>query len=136
MTKAFRIGGCNHSKCKWGELFMTKVIQSDPDFPGPDLPEPRFTGRVNFPQYGKMTVFDPDLPGKTLSLGHPDKSGSDCISILSCLFQHFDLIASWIVSAIFYIIYSTNQNNGSYLGLYTCFMMPHEEAPYHHEHPI
>eukprot|EP00116_Pleurobrachia_bachei_P005003 sb/3465265/ len=23
----------------------------------------------------------------------------------------------------------TNQNNGSYLGLYTCFMVPHEEAP-------
>eukprot|EP00116_Pleurobrachia_bachei_P003637 sb/3463899/ len=28
-----------------------------------------------------------------------------------------------------YLSRYTNQNNGSYLGLYTCFMMPHEEAP-------
>eukprot|EP00116_Pleurobrachia_bachei_P012738 sb/3473000/ len=40
------------------------LIQSDPDLPGPDLPEPRsFTGRVNFPKNRKFTVFDPDIPG-------------------------------------------------------------------------
>eukprot|EP00116_Pleurobrachia_bachei_P001854 sb/3462116/ len=32
-------------------------IQSDPDLPGPDLPEPRFTGRVNFPQNRKFTKY-------------------------------------------------------------------------------
>eukprot|EP00116_Pleurobrachia_bachei_P005366 sb/3465628/ len=36
---------------------------SDPDLPGPDLPEPRFTGRVNFPLNRKFPVFDPDIPG-------------------------------------------------------------------------
>eukprot|EP00116_Pleurobrachia_bachei_P013424 sb/3473686/ len=34
-------------------------IQSNPDLPGPDLPEPRFTGRMNFPRYRKITVFYP-----------------------------------------------------------------------------
>eukprot|EP00116_Pleurobrachia_bachei_P005364 sb/3465626/ len=36
-------------------------VQSDPDLPGPDLPEPRFTGRIIFPQTRKLTVFDPDI---------------------------------------------------------------------------
>eukprot|EP00116_Pleurobrachia_bachei_P018596 sb/3478858/ len=58
------------------------IVQSDPDLPGPDLPESRFTGRVNFPQNRKFTVFDPDLPGKTLSPEHPGKSGSDCIRLV------------------------------------------------------
>eukprot|EP00116_Pleurobrachia_bachei_P013588 sb/3473850/ len=39
------------------------VIQSDPDLPGPDLPEPRFTGRIKFPRYRKLTVFHHDIPG-------------------------------------------------------------------------
>eukprot|EP00116_Pleurobrachia_bachei_P009151 sb/3469413/ len=38
-------------------------IQSDPDLPGPDIPEPRFTGRINFPRYRKLTVFHPDISG-------------------------------------------------------------------------
>eukprot|EP00116_Pleurobrachia_bachei_P000749 sb/3461011/ len=29
--------------------------RSDPDLPGLDLPEPRFTGRIYFPRYGKIT---------------------------------------------------------------------------------
>ena len=46
----------------FGILWYT-LVQSDPDLTGPDLPEPRFTGRVNFPQNRKFTVFDPDIPG-------------------------------------------------------------------------
>eukprot|EP00116_Pleurobrachia_bachei_P005801 sb/3466063/ len=38
------------------------IVQSDPDLPGPDIPEPRFTGRINFPRYRKLTVFHPDIP--------------------------------------------------------------------------
>ena len=26
-------------------------VQSDPDLSGPDLPEPRFTGRISFPRF-------------------------------------------------------------------------------------
>eukprot|EP00116_Pleurobrachia_bachei_P016594 sb/3476856/ len=36
---------------------------SDPDLPGPDISEPRFTGRMNFPRYRKLTAFYPDIPG-------------------------------------------------------------------------
>ena len=34
-------------------------VQSDPDLPGPDLPEPRFTGRISFPRnfFGKFLKF-------------------------------------------------------------------------------
>eukprot|EP00116_Pleurobrachia_bachei_P017350 sb/3477612/ len=58
-------------------------LQSDPDLPGPDIPEPRLTGRINFPRYRKLTVFHPDIPGtpiyreKSFS-EDPAKSGSDC----------------------------------------------------------
>eukprot|EP00116_Pleurobrachia_bachei_P009502 sb/3469764/ len=83
------------------------ILQSDPDLPGTDLPEPRFTGRIIFPRNSKLTIFypdipgtpiyrakpfppsipvnrgptvsDPDLPGKTLSPEHPGKSVSDWI---------------------------------------------------------
>eukprot|EP00116_Pleurobrachia_bachei_P006936 sb/3467198/ len=30
---------------------------------GPDLPEPRFTGRKTFPRFRKLTVYHPDIPG-------------------------------------------------------------------------
>eukprot|EP00116_Pleurobrachia_bachei_P003999 sb/3464261/ len=43
--------------------YNINVIESDPDLPGPDLPEPRFTGRINFPRSSKLTDFDPDIPG-------------------------------------------------------------------------
>ena len=33
-----------------------------------------------FPRYMKLTVYHPDLPGKTISPEHSGKSGSDCIS--------------------------------------------------------
>eukprot|EP00116_Pleurobrachia_bachei_P017433 sb/3477695/ len=42
---------------------MSNRLRSDPDLPGPDLPEPRFTGRINFPRYRKITVFHLDIPG-------------------------------------------------------------------------
>eukprot|EP00116_Pleurobrachia_bachei_P016344 sb/3476606/ len=47
-----------------GEVGITLIsIQSDPDLPGPDLPEPRFNGRIIFPRYRKLTISDPDIPG-------------------------------------------------------------------------
>eukprot|EP00116_Pleurobrachia_bachei_P003066 sb/3463328/ len=46
-------------------------LDSDPDLPGLDLPEPRFTGRVNFPRYGKQTIFDPDIPGTPIYRAKP-----------------------------------------------------------------
>eukprot|EP00116_Pleurobrachia_bachei_P005568 sb/3465830/ len=51
----------SHSLSKFRQTAL--VVQSDPDLPGPDLPEPRFTGRVKFPQNRKFTVFHPDIPG-------------------------------------------------------------------------
>eukprot|EP00116_Pleurobrachia_bachei_P009673 sb/3469935/ len=46
--------------------FLNRVItlnniQSDPDLVPPDLVTPRFSDRINFPRYRKLTVFDPDL---------------------------------------------------------------------------
>eukprot|EP00116_Pleurobrachia_bachei_P011626 sb/3471888/ len=58
------------------------IRSSDPDLVPPDLVAPRFTGRINFPRYRKLTVFHPDIPGKTLSPEDPVKSGSDCIIII------------------------------------------------------
>eukprot|EP00116_Pleurobrachia_bachei_P009569 sb/3469831/ len=37
------------------------ILQSDPDLVTPDLVTPRFSDRINFPRYRKLTVFDPDL---------------------------------------------------------------------------
>eukprot|EP00116_Pleurobrachia_bachei_P016433 sb/3476695/ len=39
----------------------SKQVQSDPDLVPPDLVTPRFSDRINFPRYRKLTVFDPDL---------------------------------------------------------------------------
>eukprot|EP00116_Pleurobrachia_bachei_P005466 sb/3465728/ len=36
-------------------------LQWDPDLVTPDLVTPRFSDRINFPRYRKLTVFDPDL---------------------------------------------------------------------------
>eukprot|EP00116_Pleurobrachia_bachei_P008695 sb/3468957/ len=59
-------------------------IQSDPDLPGP-----RFTGRINFPRYRKLAIHislryigHPDLPDKTLSPEYPGISGSDCANFV------------------------------------------------------
>eukprot|EP00116_Pleurobrachia_bachei_P007759 sb/3468021/ len=37
------------------------LLQSDPYLVTPDLVTPRFSDRINFPRYRKLTVFDPDL---------------------------------------------------------------------------
>eukprot|EP00116_Pleurobrachia_bachei_P005265 sb/3465527/ len=57
------------------------LLQSDPYLVTPDLVTPRFSDRINFPRYRKLTVFDPDLVTKTLSPEDVTKSGSDCIRI-------------------------------------------------------
>eukprot|EP00116_Pleurobrachia_bachei_P016143 sb/3476405/ len=44
-------------------MSLSGPIQSDPDLPGRDIPEPRLTGRINFPRYRNLTVFHPDIPG-------------------------------------------------------------------------
>ena len=44
-----------------GSRFAGLVIQSDPDLVTPDLVTPRFSDRINFPRYRKLTLFDPDL---------------------------------------------------------------------------
>eukprot|EP00116_Pleurobrachia_bachei_P016848 sb/3477110/ len=44
-------------------LALKLLLQSDPDLPGLDIPEPRFTGRINFPRYRRLTVSHPDIPG-------------------------------------------------------------------------
>eukprot|EP00116_Pleurobrachia_bachei_P015912 sb/3476174/ len=51
------------SSCRLFMYHLYIVVTVDPDLPGPDIPEPRFTGTVNFPRYWKLTVFDPDIPG-------------------------------------------------------------------------
>eukprot|EP00116_Pleurobrachia_bachei_P013462 sb/3473724/ len=50
---------------------FTTMVQSDPDLPGPDLPEPRFTGSTKFSRYRKLTVFDPDIPGTPIYRAKP-----------------------------------------------------------------
>eukprot|EP00116_Pleurobrachia_bachei_P007004 sb/3467266/ len=47
------------------------LLESNPELPGPDLPEPRFTGRINFPRDRKLTVFDPDIPGTPIYRAKP-----------------------------------------------------------------
>ena len=43
----------------------------DPDLLGPDLPEPRFTGRIHFLRQMKLMKFDPDIRGRNLSPPSP-----------------------------------------------------------------
>eukprot|EP00116_Pleurobrachia_bachei_P018735 sb/3478997/ len=47
----------------WGNFITKWRIEgaSDPDLVPPDLVTPRFSDRINFPRYRKLTVFDPDL---------------------------------------------------------------------------
>eukprot|EP00116_Pleurobrachia_bachei_P002946 sb/3463208/ len=46
-------------------------IQSDPIYRAPDLPEPRFTGRVNFPQSRKFKLYHPGIPGTPIYRAKP-----------------------------------------------------------------
>eukprot|EP00116_Pleurobrachia_bachei_P017909 sb/3478171/ len=52
-------------KIKQRRRILTQVryteLQSDPDLVPPYLVTPRFSDRINFPRYRKVTVFDPDL---------------------------------------------------------------------------
>ena len=52
-------------------VFFDIYIQSDPDLPNPDLLEPRFTGRINFPQYRELVGFDPEIPGTPIYRAKP-----------------------------------------------------------------
>eukprot|EP00116_Pleurobrachia_bachei_P006023 sb/3466285/ len=54
------IGGrvnCSHNSATLKLL----LLQSGPDLVTPNLVTPRFSDRINFPRYRKLTVFDPDL---------------------------------------------------------------------------
>eukprot|EP00116_Pleurobrachia_bachei_P005712 sb/3465974/ len=50
---------------------LRKEVQSDPDLPGPDLPEPRFTGRKTFSRFKKLTAYHPDIPGTPIYRAKP-----------------------------------------------------------------
>eukprot|EP00116_Pleurobrachia_bachei_P016005 sb/3476267/ len=52
---------CISSPPPWCGGWVTYQVQSDPDLVTPDLVTPRFSDRINFPRYRKLTVFDPDL---------------------------------------------------------------------------
>eukprot|EP00116_Pleurobrachia_bachei_P007675 sb/3467937/ len=68
---------------RWYNLLIPELItrNEESNFIGNTV-GPRFSGRINFPRYTYriLTIFHPDLPGKTLSPEHPGKSGFDCIS--------------------------------------------------------
>eukprot|EP00116_Pleurobrachia_bachei_P008109 sb/3468371/ len=42
-------------------IMMMPLFTVGPRFSAPDLVTPRFSDRINFPRYRKVTVFDPDL---------------------------------------------------------------------------
>eukprot|EP00116_Pleurobrachia_bachei_P018490 sb/3478752/ len=78
------VGNC----CGNCHVLQTKIsiyVQSTPIYRAPIYRKPRFTGRVNFPRYRKLTVFHPDIPGtpiyqaKSFPPEDPGKSGSDCM---------------------------------------------------------
>eukprot|EP00116_Pleurobrachia_bachei_P012845 sb/3473107/ len=48
---------CTICPCTILQIF----VQSDPDLVTPDLVATRFSDRINFPRYRKLTLFDPDL---------------------------------------------------------------------------
>eukprot|EP00116_Pleurobrachia_bachei_P002139 sb/3462401/ len=48
-------------QCGTVQLNLDDQLQSDPDLVTPDLVTPRFSDRINFPRYRKLTVFYPDL---------------------------------------------------------------------------
>ena len=43
-------------------VYSFLVVQSDPDIPAPDIPEPRYTGSISFPRYRKLSLFYPYIP--------------------------------------------------------------------------
>eukprot|EP00116_Pleurobrachia_bachei_P016437 sb/3476699/ len=69
-------------------MYTCFLFRSDPDLPGPDLPETPIYREGQLPPIKEIYVISPrytghpDLPGKTLSPEHPGKSGSDCIAIV------------------------------------------------------
>eukprot|EP00116_Pleurobrachia_bachei_P018912 sb/3479174/ len=52
-------------------IYSRTPIYRAPIYRNPDLPEPRFTGRVNFPQNRKLSVFDPNIPGTPIYRAKP-----------------------------------------------------------------
>eukprot|EP00116_Pleurobrachia_bachei_P017145 sb/3477407/ len=52
----FKVGGINYSRTR---------------FTGPDLPEPRFTGRIIFPRSRNLTVYHPGIPGTPIYRAKP-----------------------------------------------------------------
>eukprot|EP00116_Pleurobrachia_bachei_P003415 sb/3463677/ len=72
-----------------GWIDSQNIIQSDPDLPGPDLPEPRFTG---------LTVFDPDIPGtpiyraKSFPPSIPVNRGPTVLGVFIFIFSKIKLL--------------------------------------------
>ena len=66
LHKMLSFGFCDKVRNSLWRLKFHFLLQSDPD-----LPEPRFTGRINFPQYRKLTVFYPDIPGTQIYRAKP-----------------------------------------------------------------
>eukprot|EP00116_Pleurobrachia_bachei_P006595 sb/3466857/ len=74
------------------EATVNYCIQSDPDLVAPDLVAPRFSERINFNRYRKLTVFDPDLVTKNHSPDDVTKSGSDWNLFISPVFCRYIVV--------------------------------------------